>query len=70
MPNTLEELIQIEEDFWKKYRIRIVPGMYINGEGVHLEEPMLLFNGRLYIEVGYAANPECFGTRWDEKTKN
>jgi hypothetical protein len=69
MPNTLEELIQIEEDFWKKYRIRIVPGMYINGEGVHLEEPMLLFNGRLYIEVGYAANPECFGTRWDEKTK-
>lgn len=70
MPKTLEELIQIEEKFLKKYHIRIVPGMYINGEGVCLEEPMLLFNGRLYIEVGYAANPVCFGTKLDKKTGN
>ena len=66
MPNTLEELIQIEEDFWKKYHIRIVPGMYINGVGALLEEPMLLFKGRLYIAVEYAA---CFGIRWDEKIR-
>ncbi|MCS7266414.1 MAG: hypothetical protein NZ805_16485, partial [Armatimonadetes bacterium] len=66
---TLEELIRKEEELWKKYRIRIVCGMFINGEGVLLQEPMILFNKRLYIEVGYAANPDCFGTRWDEKKR-
>ncbi len=59
--------LQRQKLLWEKHRVLEIPWMIINGEAVGLEEPLLLVHGRVYIGVGYAANPLCFGTKWDGK---
>lgn len=53
-----------QKQLWEKYRILEIPWMILNGEPCGLESPMLLVNGRIYIDVEYVT---AFGTKWDGK---